>query len=754
MRLLVPIFALLPLCFVGFVPSVFAQNAPKPHAVIATDGDTLRHAATATELQSLIVRGSRPISGMAHLAPEQAGVLYAGKKNEVVLLDSLNANTAGNNPRQTLGRVPGAVYSETEGAGFPSNGIGFRGLDPSQSVEVQTRQNGYNIVSDVYGYPETYYLPPLEAVARIEVVRGAGALAFGAQFGGVINYVMREGSNTRPLEVEVQQTGGSFGFFNSFAAIGGQSGRWNYYGFAQYKASDGERPNSDLRQATAYARAAYQSLDGSLRIGIEYSLLRNRIHMAGGLTDAQFESDPRASYRARNWIETPWNVAAATLDYRISSHTSLYVKTAVVLSSRNLVWRNEDGGAGALDTISATTHDYTNREVERETFRNTTTEARLVTRYAALGQHHTLAAGIRFFTGTMHRQGGGEGTTGTDFNLDLLDPHYEYDLAFSTTNAAVFAENTFQLTPRLTITPGVRYEYLRSTIQGYKTTDGIEQSTDEAKTRSFALFGAGAQLHTTATTNVYANVSEAYRPIDYAQLTPFGTTARIDPNMKDASGYNADAGFRGTVRNVLNFDIGAFYIAYRNRVGTTLRTDATGNPYTLRTNVADSEHKGIESYVEFSPVKMFAPRSRWGFVSVFNSFAYIDARYTTGEYVGKMVEYAPNIVNRAGVTYTLKGFSTTFLVSHTSRAFADATNTERSDDANVGAIPAATVFDLALSYRFATNIETPNTRYIIKAGINNLTDLRYTTKRTDEYPGPGIIPALGRSVYVTLGAKF
>jgi Fe(3+) dicitrate transport protein len=39
-------------------------------------------------------------------------------------------------------------------------------------------------------------------------------------------------------------------------------------------------------------------------------------------------------------------------------------------------------------------------------------------------------------------------------------------------------------------------------------------------------------------------------------------------------------------------------------------------------------------------------------------------------------------------------------------------------------------------------------------GINNLTNARYFTKRTDEYPGPGILPGIGRSVYASLGMKF
>ncbi|MEO8760225.1 MAG: TonB-dependent receptor plug domain-containing protein, partial [Bacteroidia bacterium] len=151
---------------------------------IISQTDSLSKTKNLKEVEVISIQN---ITGMGHMKEVHDGIIYSGKKNEVVVLDSLDANTAQNNPRQVLGRVPGSNYSETEGAGFPSNGIGFRGLKPTQSIETNTRQNGYNITADLYGYPESYYLPPLEAVNRIEVTRGASSLQFGPQFGGVIN---------------------------------------------------------------------------------------------------------------------------------------------------------------------------------------------------------------------------------------------------------------------------------------------------------------------------------------------------------------------------------------------------------------------------------------------------------------------------------------------------------------------------------------------------------------------------------------
>ncbi|HEX9511178.1 MAG TPA: TonB-dependent receptor [Puia sp.] len=704
----------------------------------------LRLSYSSTLLEKIVINGVRTISGMGRLDETHNGVVYSGKKTEVLILDSLDANTAQNNPRQVLGRIPGANYSETQGSGFPSNGISFRGLNPSQSIETNTRQNGYNITADIYGYSESYYLPPLEAVDRIEVTRGESSLQFGPQFGGVINYIVKEGSRNKPFEYNTEQTGGSYGFFNSYHAVGGQVGKLNYFGFFQYQATQGERPNSDYRQVSAFGKLSYQA-NKKLKLGLEYTLFRNRIHMPGGFDDAQFNHNPDTSYRARNWLTSPWNVVAAKAEYALSPKTTLYLTSSYLFSSRSLVWKNEEGGPQTPDSISTATLQYVNREVQKEKMNSLTTEVRALTQYKMFGLNNTLATGVRVFTGKFKRQGGGLGTTGSDFNLGVLDPHYGYDLDYRTTNIAPFAENIFRITNQLSITPGIRYEYIRSTVKEY-ITDGNEVGTDLTKDRSIGLFGIGAQYKTSGTTNIYGNISQAYSPATYDQLTKFGSTARVDPNLKDSKGYNADLGWRGTVGNYLNFDVDGFWLAYNNRFGTVQLIDASGNPYLFQTNIANSVSKGIEAYVEFRPTKLLKD-SRAGNFSFFNSFAYIDAKYTTGPYKGNAVEYAPKVINRLGVTYSKCSISTTFLLSTTTKSYGDASNVVYSTDPSAGVIPSYTVMDWSATLKLKGN-------YHFKGGVNNLADRKYFTKRTTEYPGPGIIPAIGRSFYLSFGASF
>jgi len=694
-------------------------------------------------LKEIIVNGIKTVRGTGHMPEVKNGIIYAGKKNEVILIDSLDANKAINNTRQILGRIPGLNIVETETGGFTANGIATRGLNPSQSIEMNTRQNGYNISGDIFGYNEAYYLPPMEAVSRIEMVRGAASLQFGSQFGGMVNYVLNEAPKDKTFELYTSQTTGSNGLFNTFNSVGGTINKISYYGFAQFRSMEGWRPNSKQWQLSAFGKVQYTPSE-KLNAGVEYTLLRNRIKMPGGLTDSMFEANPRSSFRSRNWIKSPWNIVTAFADLTISPQTSLNIKSDLMFSNRSLVWRNEDGGAAALDEIDPSTGEFSNREVENEDMNNTSTEIRLLHNYTLGKMKNTMAGGLRYTYAWFKNQGGGEGTTGSDFDLSITGG-YEKNIAYTTTNIAPFIENIFRINNRLSITPGFRFEYLKSTSNGYKESDGVNILSNENRERYIPLFGIGAEYKTTANTNAYANISQAYRPITYSQISPIGVTSKIDPKLKDATGFNADLGYRGTVKNYLNFDLGLFYMAYNKRIGTVLVTSGSVEPYTLRTNVANSLHQGLESYVEFNLLKYLDRNSKKG-LSVFNSLALIDATYTSGEFKGNRVEASAKYINRVGLTYSDKKLSGTVQMNNVGDAYGDATNAISSEDPVAGYIPAYTVFDASATYRIG--------RYSLKAGMNNIAGKKYFTLRADEYPGPGIIPSIGRSFYVGMTAKF
>ncbi|MFZ9583172.1 MAG: TonB-dependent receptor plug domain-containing protein [Crocinitomicaceae bacterium] len=160
--------------------------------------------------------------------------IVSGKKMEVVLLSQRNVDASSNAYRQAFRKSPGIFVSEHDPSGLQTS-ISTRGLSANRSWEFNMRQNGYDIAADPSGYPEAYYSPTLDAVSSIEVYRGSSALQYGTQFGGLINYQLKDNTGEKPFSYEGSHTSGSFGLVNSFNAIGGKQGKWSYYGYVHHR---------------------------------------------------------------------------------------------------------------------------------------------------------------------------------------------------------------------------------------------------------------------------------------------------------------------------------------------------------------------------------------------------------------------------------------------------------------------------------------------------------------------------------------
>ena len=76
----------------------------------------------------------------------------------------------------------------------------------------------------------------------------------------------------------------------------------------------------------------------------------------------------------------------------------------------------------------------------------------------------------------------------------------------------------------------------------------------------------------------------------------------------------------------------------------------------------------------------------------------------------------------------------------------DALNTVSSADGITGLIPAYHVWDWNFNWQIAK-------QYALSAGINNFTNEKYFNRRITMYPGPGILPADGRTFFITAKIK-
>lgn len=680
--------------------------------------------------------------------PEIVGTnIYAGKKTALIVLENVQGNIANNTMRQVLAKVPGIHIWESDPSGIQI-GIAARGLSPNRSWEFNIRQNGYDIAADPFGYPEAYYNPQLQAVQRIEIVRGQGAIQYGPQFGGLVNYILKNGSEiNKPFEFETQQTIGSNGLLNSFNAIGGKKNKVNYYTFFDQRNGEGWRKNSQFYTKTSFGTITY-NFNKQLSLTFEMMHSHIRSQQAGGLTDAQIKQNAQQSFRTRNWFDITWTTPAATIQIEINNHTRWNTKIFGTIGNRNSVGFLQP--ITVKDSINAATNQYNNRTVTLDTYRNYGLESRLITDYSIGKIKNTVSTGVRLYTGTTHRLADGKGSTGSNYDVGITGL-YPRDVRFESNNAAVFIENIFRFSDKLIIIPGLRYEWLEGSAagrNGLSSTGNSINLQDVKRSRSFLIGGIGSEYHLTQKTEIYANFSQAYRPIQFANLQAPPTTDIIDPDLKDARGFNVDIGYRGKVKNYLQFDVSGYYLQYNNRIGTITPSGAN---YRLITNLESSKSKGLESYVEFNTMRAFSNLEHTDLI-LFSSYSYNDARYSgNNKYAitkGKKVENAPKDILRAGISVGSKGFLFTTQFSFVGDSFSDANNTVASSaNGNTGLIPSYAITDLTTSYKFSKNLN-------LKAGINNLFDKRYFTRRAGGYPGPGALPADGRTFFLSFGAKF
>ncbi len=235
-----------------------------------------------------------------NLQPIAGGFIWSGKKNEVVSLQNLDASISEKVPRQIFSKIPGVFVYDMDGSGNQTN-ISTRGLDPHRGWEYNIRVNGIICNSDVYGYPASHFSLPFEAVSRIELVRGSGALQYGAQFGGMLNYVMKVPDTTKTISWESVNSVGSFGLMSTYHAVGGAKGKFIYQAWYSRRVSEGYRKNSE---SDYDGQGAMLQWKPGNRFDIRLELLRSNYlyHNPGPLTDAMFAADPRQSTRERNYF--------------------------------------------------------------------------------------------------------------------------------------------------------------------------------------------------------------------------------------------------------------------------------------------------------------------------------------------------------------------------------------------------------------------------------------------------------------------
>jgi Fe(3+) dicitrate transport protein len=690
--------------------------------------------------------------------PAVKGVQIATGTSAIIQTENQHGAKSTGNPRELFAKIPGLNIWESDGAGIQM-GVGGRGLSPNRAANFNTRQNGYDISADALGYPESYYTPPLEALSSIEIIRGSASLQYGTQFGGLMNFVIRDPVKNSPFEFTSRNTLGSFGYFGTFNRISGSAKRFEYQIYHQYKKGDGYRSNSVFDQHQVFAQLGYY-LSEKTSLRLEYTGMKYDAQQAGGLTDVMFIQDPKQSIRERNWFKVNWNILALHFTHEFSSSSVFNIRTFAMESSRFSL-----GFLGKINQADL----GGNRELIAGLFKNIGTEARYLKKYNLFkikeNQSKDFSIKAAFLAGARYYQGitqsdQGLASDGSDADYAFLNSRdLEYSsYSFPSQNLSFFTENIFFIGKKLTFNTGFRLEYIKSASAGFykryaihplnNDTLGVYKIEDENElARVVPLFGAGFSYKTSKQTNIYINHSLNYRAVNFNDIRVNNPNVIVDTLIRDEYGSTTEIGFRGLIKPAFYVDVALFYLFYGDKIGIAPEPNGIQK---IRTNIGDARNTGIELFAEVDWLKLLNDSAKTN-LSTFVNFSYIDAIYIRSKetnYIGKQVEYVSPIMFRTGMKFKRKSFTTQVQFSYNSGQFADASNAlEASGDAVIGFIPAYSVMDFSVRYEFKKWFQA-------EAGVNNLLNASYYTRRATAYPGPGILPSDGRSFYLTLQYKF
>jgi len=646
---------------------------------------------------------------------------------------------------QVLRRVAGLTVREDSGPVGMRLNIGVRGLNPDRSRQVLVLEDGVPLALAPYGEPEMYYSPPIERMDRIEVVKGSGSILFGPQtIGGVINFVTPDPPSTPRGSLDL--TGGQYGLFVGQGSFGTTVGQTGLFVSALRKQGDGMRDFAyginDLTVKLTRALTGTQALSVKLNAYDEGS---NSTYL--GLTQAQFDADPTQNAVPDDRLDVRRMFGSVHHRAVISPRTVLSTTAYAYDTTRN--WRRQDfdrsrvanrayvgvsgdpAVAGGAIFLRSTSGSRDRR------FLVSGVESRLMTGRQWLGRSHAIEAGARYLFERAR------------------DQHVNWSAVIGGTSlvrdderrpahaVAAFVQDRISLTPRLTVTPGVRLEryaytrdIMRTRVGGVPTDVSIRQSDVVTSW----VPGVGVTFQLTPAATLFGGAHRGFAPPRVKDaITSRGTSLQLDAEQS----WNYEAGLRWQPLAGLSASATAFRLDFANQI---IPAAQSGGATTTLVNGGETLHQGLE----------MSGGLDWGAAGTGLRGLVTDLRYTwlpvarfeSGIYAGNRLPYAAAHALTAIVALRdVRGVGVQVDWTLTGDQFGDNAETVVGrPDGTIGLVPGYGLFNVAVDYRWVVGkqVLTPF------ASLKNATDRLYIASRAPE----GIQPGPFRQLIVGLRTRF
>ncbi|HEY0667560.1 MAG TPA: TonB-dependent receptor [Sphingobacteriaceae bacterium] len=703
---------------------------------------------TTIAMPQVTVIGKR--DGMINKVPGSGAIL---NRKEIKLFSPVSLN-------EVLRKVSGVNVVDEEGAGLRVN-IGIRGLDPDRSRNILMLEDGVPIALGPYGEPEMYFTPSIDKMAGIEVLKGSGQILHGPQtIGGIVNFFTADPPARQTANIKLM--GAGKGYFSGFGTYGNTIGKTGFIISYLHKRADELGPTYfNLNDLSAKIKI---SLNSKSSVGIKlgyYDEESNSTYI--GLTQTMYDKGGQDFVRMSASDRLPIKRYSASVAHLINITPDISLKTTAFAytTTRNwqrqdfslnsaasnqtgVIWGDQNVSNGAVYMLNSTGNRNRQFEVAG-------VEPRLSVKHRLFNMDNELETGARF----LYEKADEQFIIGKDASSSdgiMRDKEVRTGKAFS-----AYLQNKFDLTPKLSLTGGLRMEnfnYEREILRGrYRinnVNNVIRDTSIIAVDNTFALIpGAGVTFTANDNINFFAGVHKGFAP---PRIKDAITSSGVPYNLDAELSTNYELGTRMNFGNFASAELTGFILDFQNQIIPVSNSSGNLNA-TGVVNGGQTLHKGIEAAFKVDLGQVSGSKHSF---TVESSITLQNSEYSNDRFIpvnGQPVNvknyqlpYSANLMmwNALGMEL-VNGFGFRISGNYIGDQFTDELNTETaSANGRIGKLDSRYVIDANAYYNI------PKTKAAINIAVKNLTDQRYITTRRPE----GIRVSLPRMFTAGLEVSF
>ena len=370
---------------------------------------------------------------------------------------------------------------------------------------------------------------PVQNIERIEIIKGPASSAWGSALGGIINIITKSADTTKKAKGELDLTYGERTTNDSRAEIYGKLSQFGYYFYAGRFVSDGFRPFNAIEDNNVYTKLSYHEGVSDVVLTLSYT--------GGSRGILEEESAGLDIGDAFNYLRSSLSFntkVADSIDFSLALHAlqQQYHQDYSLISSGQDILRNYYNETDIGGTIKA----------------------------GWKSDVHNVVFGSDYDSGILRSNG----VSGLKKGLD---------------KAAVFINDSITAIPRLTITPGLRYD--NTNTNG----DFVSPS-----------FGATYKLSDAFLLRADAARGFNVPPLSYTYGN--GSSIPANPNLRVEEVTSYQAGFETTVIPFTNLKVMLFHHIVSNAIAFQPVTPTT----TIIVNRDKDRRQGVESEISTTPI--------------------------------------------------------------------------------------------------------------------------------------------------------